>query len=530
MTALRSFFAIVLFSVFFADLACDLQDLSAAELLLRPAANTYKTSSGNLTADWLKRAVEEANSIEDAYWRSIFLWRIAEAQFYADDLAGAMTTAQAITDAKKRVLAYADIAKAQARNGNFAAAKSVAEFVRSDQRHYLDILKTVADLGGFEEAEDMAKVHNNMDYKAHAYFFIAKAYAHKGNVAKAKKLANKLKHSLSSSFQSMIYVSIAESYAKVGNWEEYEESIKKAKALAKSNIVDRRACPYYYIYYQIVETQVNIRDFSGAIKTADAISDAYYKSLAYKAIVTGMSDVNDITNAKKIVARISKSNLKDSAYLSILKAQINLGNFKGAESTAKLIPGKNARYKALREISIARGDFKAARVIADSLEKPDSSAYRQIALAQAKAGNLNGYRETIRLAIETAKAYKDLEYTSMPPRKPTLFNSIVHVQVDAGDFEGAIDTAALISIPSNAFSSDVRNSAFEYIAKGLVRAGEITCLQTWINSLPDPPGRIAALLGAARASSPKGTEKAQDGRLKLKNHQAEANLIQQPDL
>lgn len=498
MTASRNSFLIILFSAFLIGPTSYLEGPQSTRALLRPVPDTNKTSSENLIIKWLNRAAEEAKNIRDVYWRDVFLWRVAKAQASTSNLAGAMATVQAITDAKIRDLAYSGIAKAQARNLNFAGAKATADRVRSNASLYLNILQTIAEAGGIAEAEAMAKVHSSLDYTAHANFYISKAYAKSGEFSKAKMIAEKLRHPHSSSqacFRSMINAYIAHAHAKANNRKRYRESITSAKTYAKLVATDQEG----ELNYRIVKLQVDSEDFTGAIKTANSISDAYYKSLAYKSIVTAMSDVNDITNAKAIVERICETNLKDSAYLSILKKQVSLGNSKGAESTAKFISEKNARSKALQEIAIVRGDFVAARTIADSLVEPDerSNAYRRVALAQAQAGDFDNYREMITLAIEAAKAYKHPKYTSRPSIKPALFNSIVRVQVDVGDFEAAIDTAALISTSSNVFSSDIRFSAFRHIAKALAQADKITYLQTWINSLRNLPDRIAALLGAA---------------------------------
>lgn len=507
MRGLKTVSLIILFSVFLVGLVAKPADARSAQPPLRPTPEPDKTYSENLATEWLNRAAEEAKRIKDVYCRDVFLWRLAETQAHARHRAMAMQTVQNIGDAAKRDLAYSGIAKAQARNGDFTGAKATAQHIQSNLRHYLDVLKTVAEEGGIDAAEAMARINKNWDFKAHANFYIAKAYAKHGNVPKAKALAGKIRHPSSSCkavLQSLIYASIAEAQAKAGNFEQYEESLRLAKAFAKSVTVDQRA----NIYYQIVETQVGAHDFTGAKETANIISDSYYKSLAYKAIVTSLSSTGSITKAITVAESITTSNLKDSAYEVILKAQIESGDIDGAAATAQHITREQNRSRALQEIAIARGDFKAAMDMASSLEKSDakSAAYREIALAYAEIGNLAAYRKTIQRAINAAKAYKDPPpFTrSLGPRKPSLFNSIVRVQANVGDFEGAAATAALI--PGG---GEIRNLAIQHIAKLQFQAGRLADLQTWITSLPNPEDRTAAYLAAAEASIPDSAEKAQ---------------------
>ena len=536
MRTLKDISLVGLFVVFLVNIGCNLEKVETTGLPPECISVTNGTSLEESKTKWLNLAVDEARLIKDVHLQFTFLRRIAGLQAHAANLTGAMTTTQFIADVDKRGWAYSTIAKAQAQNGDFTGAKATADFVRSNRRHYSNILKSVAEAGGIDESEDMSIVHDNPHYRAHANFYIARACAETGNLNKAITLADGQSSPNPSSqacFKSMIYASIAKAYAKVGNWEGYQESIRLAKTFAKSVTVDQRA----NTYYQIVKAQVNVQDFTGAKQTADiipfdkvsypdelissgAVSDSRYRSLAYKAIVIGLCNAGDINGAKLVAGGMTTSNLKDSAYLAIVKVLINLGDLTGATDSTRRIPGEDARSWALREIAIARGDFKAAMNIANSIEKSDvkSFAYQQIASAQARAGNLNDYRKTIRIAIVLVKTYQDPykrgpdkwtdtinpRSVSVLPRKPLLFNSIIKVQADVGDFEGAAATATLIS--DYGFGGEVRYSAFQYLAKAITQAGQIAYLQNWINSLPEPADRTAALLGAAIASDPKRIE------------------------
>lgn len=79
-----------------------------------------------------------------------------------------------------------------------------------------------------------------------------------------------------------------------------------------------------------------------------------------------------------------------------------------------------------------------------------------------------------------------------------LFNSIVHVQADVGDFEGAVATAKLIPYESG---REVRDFTFRYIANKQAQAGRLSELQSLIKSLSDIRDRTAALLGVTEGFS-----------------------------
>ncbi len=200
-------------------------------------------------------------------------------------------------------------------------------------------------------------------------------------------------------------------------------------------------------YYQLLDG-----DIAGAMETASGITDVDEISYINGYIVGAQADAGDIDGAKQTASLIKRKETLSYAYRKIGEALARAGDkaearkmLTQAVETASLIKEDNDKNNVLIYIVRALGDVgdfagakKAIALIPPSME----SRYHlssQIAVAQAKTGDISG-------AIETV-AWVEWEYV-----KNNCYREIAGVQAKAGDIAGARQTAS--GIPDNSVKSD----------------------------------------------------------------------------
>lgn len=194
---------------------------------------------------------------------------------------------------------------------------------------------------------------------------------------------------------------------------------------------------------------------------------------------------------------------KDSLFADrvrrIAEAQSEIGDLAGANDSAALIETDDVE-KALALASLARGQAKAGdrRAANDTLREADVHAqavrgpranligdnpaenanrvFREIALAEAEAGDAKG-------AVATVAGHGTNAWRS------EVLVEIAPIQARLGDVPGALATAA--SIPDATRGAE----AYRSIATHQARSGDASAALDWANRLEVPSARAFALIG-----------------------------------
>jgi hypothetical protein len=222
-------------------------------ILARCKIGESQAKAGDMTGahETFASALQIANPIQDAFWKSTCQGYIATAQANSGDIAGAQKTADLIQDIPpqgKRIEPLIAIAVAQVKAGDIAGAHET----------FASALK---------DANQMPDASNKSVYQCE----IAVAQAKAGDIAGAQKTADFIQDTLQ---KGLALCAIAGAQAIAGDF---------AGAQKNTDLIldpGSKSCSQYNIAF----FQANAGNISGAQKSADLIQDANYKSMAQKAI------------------------------------------------------------------------------------------------------------------------------------------------------------------------------------------------------------------------------------------------------
>jgi hypothetical protein len=271
------------------------------------------------------------------------------------------------------------------------------------------------------------------------------------------------------------------------------------KAAAAIDDSSDRACAVA----QVAGAQAQAGDLAGAMETAAGIEEAWDKACAYCSIAQAQAKFGNtatsehaIDLAKQAVAAIEEASVKAWGYREMAEAQARTGDLAGAIATAA-----------------AMGD-----------RQEKAWAYTSIAEAQAKVGDMAAFREALELALQAA-----LTTINQPSLLASAYAEIAAVQARAGDYVGALQTAAciedaagrlsrrwhILAVPAPAAMEDARAKGRAYVAVYLslarteAKAGNaVACREAFERAkefaAENPDGSDKVLAYAAIASAQAG--------------------------
>lgn len=162
----------------------------------------------------------------------------------------------------------------------------------------------------------------------------------------------------------------------------------------------------------------------------------------YGAYLAALPNASDAADVKKEIGRLQ------------VKNEINIsGLIKAVQDAAWQIPGTE-RMRVFSDVPdtvislwVSIGDLSGALQSADNFQDPYYKSWiqRNVAVQQAKAGDLDGARQTFIVALGTLDLIKDAE------QKQSALHQLASVQAEAGDVAGAIKTADLVKDPSRKY-------------------------------------------------------------------------------
>jgi esterase/lipase superfamily enzyme len=266
----------------------------------------------------------------------------------------------------------------------------------------------------------------------------------------------------------------------------------------------------------IATIQAENGDFGGAVTTAASLP---YWNIEEIAIIR--SKTGDANGVREIVRAIPDQKERDWAFTGVAKELVRAGVIEMALELTRDIKEDSSRDFVLKDIvqSKARsGDIKAALDIASSIvsNDPKRHALSSIAIVQALAISLEAALHT----IARVNAISDT------PTTLSIFEEIVTKQIEAGDFEGARKTADVITTDFSETTSldlmtraqgkaterkreaNMRNLAkpdtLETAAEHQVQAGNFEGALETVAAMPPGRAKNIALLSIVQAQAESG--------------------------
>lgn len=354
-------------------------------------------------------ALHEANSIKVPFIRCDRLLDIAATQTRVGDTRGAKKTLSAAFEAAResrrlpRFDGLAKIAVAQTRIRDDRAAKRTLSALEEAVRD------EISDLSSFDSDEVLRA--------------FATALAKTGNTAKALEIANSIRDGYN---HRRALEAVAEEQAEAGDMANAMETAM--------TIGGHRSGGEYWPLRVIAFMQAKAGDFAGAIRTVMGI------------------DASD----------------RDGGLLDIAGWQLTHGQVESAEQTLALRSSSSRLTRMLMGIIQAKkGNFAAALAIADSLDDPvPVFLLGEIAVMQARAGDLQGAKRTLEAALGTAPGADNAH------RRAVILSLVAAVQAKAGNPQSAVKVfAEALEIARTVDDEWFRNGAREDIAGGQAEAG-----------------------------------------------------------
>ncbi len=469
---------------------------------------------------WLDQACDDADRISTDLGRAEAHFWIARTYARAGDVARARLALHAcggfLAKSAAGYGAYAHIAAAQAKAGDATGAQRT-----------LDEVKAAISALPDQKAKDEAFVKFSEELTWAEF------------LPGAKTVASEI---ASDAWQRhWQYWEIAMYEAKAGDVAGAGQTVQTLVAMAAGiGKLDTRA----NLYRSIAHVRLQIGDVNGARQSLDAAKTANLadgNSWTRGDIARLYAKIGELGHAKAIAATIDRAGRMARAYTLIAEVQRKAGDVAGATQTLGLAKAlaaatADAREKTWMYADIARWQalcgnapgaletiqtaLIAAPAITDAKQRGE--AYGGIALAQADAGDLDGVRATMRLIrpIVASVGYNEKlvsayvvcrqaekgdvvgakETTSLIPREAKSADVaawyVAAAQAKAGDYNGARATAEAIA------TVEWRDRAYQAVAEGQARRGDLATLRAWVDSLTDPAVRAYACVGAAEGLLP----------------------------
>jgi len=392
----------------------------------------------------LDAAAGAATTIPNEFLRGKFLFEIGIARAQAGDRA----TARALLRQGAELIRKAIDGRKEEGAGGYLAVHLAALQYRAGDR--AAAAETFARVIGLAKAIPAEKENRKLDLLQ----FIARTQAEVGDFASALDTARGL---FSSSMEIFVLEDIARMQARSGDVPGALRTAAQVRALGGRAKTRQEADPAVVACHELVHAEMLAEaalNQAGSVKSAAAD--------ARKMIQEALRLVDRSLELRTDVGAI--------ALASIALAQAKLG-----------------------EAARSRETFARALEVTEHIEgfqRPEILA--KIAEARWKAGETAEARVSLRRALERARPLKD--------QFPQVDNLIVQVQIEAGDLDGALETARA--------SQQERAELVIYpeVFRQLVRAraakiGPRPALEEWWKSVESPLHRAYAILGTAEAAT-----------------------------
>ncbi len=371
---------------------------------------------------------------------SIFQLHKSESQQtlpYSERLAAILYIVNFINDDSVKAEALGMIASELLKGGEIekgekilSNALTIAKSVPNNSYVFYSIAENLARAGEIEKALKLANSikHVNTKYRARASVIIALVKA--DQIEKALEIVNSLE--IRSNWKSYVLANIAEALAK-------DNKIEKALKIA--NFIDPKSNWDSYLYRIIVVELLKGGEIEKAMEIANSIEDGRYKSYALGTIAIELAKAGEIEKGEKILSNALKIaySIEDRERQAITLGSIAVDLLKG---------GKKERIE--KGEKILSSSFK----IANSATKKTQYFYPQIISTLIKAGEIE---KLMKIANSTEITNW---YFSVP--------SLIAVELaKAGEIEKAMEIANSIE--------DGENDVHMYgtIAVGLLKGNEI---------------------------------------------------------
>ena len=392
-------------------------------------------------------ATQTARRIDNLIERVSILNKIATAQAEAGNTLGArltLETAVQILERFKKSIARTD-SKAN------TPSKSWAE-VGANMLQKMDIVllpyqmrsiaKTQVMAGYTADARQIIGKIDDPEERARGFLDIAAVQIESGDKAGAKSTLTDARqaaeriNNTSQHFSVLSEIATAQAQAS----QEAGTKIILTDALQATMRIDAAGTRAWRLL-DIAVTQAEMGDIVGAIQTAERIDAAHQRFSALSRITVVQAEAGDIVGATQTAKRINNASKRASALNKIAIAQAQAGDEEGAK-----IILTDALHAAMRT------DDTQWRI----------SALREIGAAQARAGDKIGAKATFADAIQIVgeinvrntfgeklmlpeKEQSRLDAFSTAGSRVSALRDIAVAQAEAGDIKGAMDTALNLS-------------------------------------------------------------------------------------
>ncbi len=400
--------------------------------------------------------------------------RVAVAMAQAGDPSGAAQIASLIPNKQESNLA--SIAGELAKAGDIAGAKAIAARMEGEvfkPSAFQDISIAQAESGDTEGARATLEGSTHPGYRHNGSIAIAKALYKRGEKEEAWRTLVKAADATT------------QSAVKYADWAKGEQTKWEQDRKAKA-------------YSDIGRAQAEIGDVKGALRTADLIPQqgTVYSTNA-RGDVTGSTTSSQFGDQWKghiysAIVRACQSGMLQSSDEVMLLQELAVRMKEGNEKANLLSLLGEKRYKAVEErlrASDARGALNTAAAISDPRYK--SKAYEDItryllgkgdlASAQAQLESISDAGARTRLSINLAEKFarrreerkaRDIlskaRNFAQANKNNWALRDIASAQVEAGDLDGAMDTAAVIS------SSGEKGSTYASIARAQLAVDDLS--------------------------------------------------------
>jgi len=396
-------------------------------------ALTVSEPNDNLNSPtwWLSYAVQQADDIKVPDCKDDALGYLGRAQALAGDVDGAISSASAISQLNKRIYVYSYAAKTFYKQGNTSGYKKSIEHARlaalSDMRIETRIfmnskvVRTYLDCNDVDGARSFTAALKNSSQELQANKKIAAYLACNNDIGNTDAILNSI---TSKGRKETTLVEIAETCVRKGKLSIAEQM---AVRLEGSKYKDR-------VYDKLGVAFAKKGEIKKARSIAEIISDSMHKSSVIAAIAKYQITTGDIDTGKKTALEISYRDHKTSVYSLIAQKQADAGEIDSAVLTIKTM------VKMIENIPMSADVSKFGK-FDDSVKKGAvEMVYLRVAKNLAEKNDIKGYNKYISKAIASVKTINVI-----PVWKGMIFGTIIELQLETGDIEGAKKTAKEIN-------------------------------------------------------------------------------------
>ncbi len=334
------------------------------------------------TAGFVLKAGED-KEIEKASHKAVALLEVARCLARAERFTEAINVAETIGFGCFRDRALRTIASIAANTGDLSVSRRVATQIRNVDEKSLamgDIAVAAAAKGLLKNALKTASAITRAQYRGKTIIRIAVVLAQSGNHKEAKKtLSAAEKEQIDPASRMAAQISIGKAFAKHG---EFASARSIAERLSDQSARARIMVAIALEYARIGNTVDAEKSFQEGLQCALAIGDPYRVTKVLCAVAASQAEALDSTGAVRTL--------------------------KEAVRIAKTIPAEGGT---------------------------NVLALRDVAIAQAKAGNQMAARATFRDAMNAARAYEDEEYVAR------LCQDVMKAETECDDPQTALECA-----------------------------------------------------------------------------------------